>query len=230
MKQTAKQIKEITKLRRKYHHPLIHKVHKKYPHISRKTLFYMKEYGPRTHVSVTIARQSLKILLIASVLSSIGGLGLKSIQDQIVTIIPLIILLPALNDMIGDFGTVVSSKFTTLLYKGKIERVKSSAFRDLFIMIFFIALISSVFLGTMAIIFSYLIGYALTADIILKVFGIAVLSTLILVSSISAVSITFGFYIFKRNEDPNNFLIPISTSIADVGSMTLFVVMVTLIF
>src|SRR3990167_2010559 len=97
-----KHLQKLQKIKREKYHPLIHKIHKKHK-ISRKTLFYVKEYGPHTNVPKTIIKESIKILLFASIISSFGGLALENIKTIFISITPLIILLPILNDMIGDY-------------------------------------------------------------------------------------------------------------------------------
>ncbi|MGB9675390.1 MAG: hypothetical protein ACPLYW_02200, partial [Candidatus Nanoarchaeia archaeon] len=59
-----------------------------------------------------ILRESLVILIVASILSTIGGIGLEALKTKFIFLIPLLILIPALNDAIGDFGVIISSKFT----------------------------------------------------------------------------------------------------------------------
>ncbi|HLD49253.1 MAG TPA: magnesium transporter [archaeon] len=228
MKLSKKTWKQISRLKRKQHHHIIRKIHKKH-NISYKTLFYMKEYGPKSHVSSVIIRESIKILILASILSSVGGLGLQSIEKNIVAIIPLLILLPALNDMIGDFGTVVSSKFTTMLFLNKISKIwwRDADVKKLFRTVFFIAIISAIYIGVLASVIAGIMGFGINFDLAIKVLHISLLSTIILVSIIFFVSVAGGLWIFKRNEDPNNFLIPITTSIADLGSMIIFAAMVS---
>ena len=103
-------LERIRKLKREKHHPLIHEVHKKH-NISRQTLFYIKEYGKNSNVSGTIVRESIKILLLASIISSFGGLALDRIELFFLSIYPLVLLLPSLNNMIGNYGTIISSRF-----------------------------------------------------------------------------------------------------------------------
>ncbi len=225
-----KEIEDIIKLKRHKHHPIIHQIH--YTHkISRKTLFYMKEYGPKSHVSSVILKESVKILILASIISSIGGVNIQNIQSNLLTIIPLLILLPALNNLIGGFGAIVSSKFTVLLYLGKVGKWwKSKEVHELFVTIIVIAFISSIFLGILSYGFSLIRGFAFDAGIFFKVLSIAVFSTLILVIIIFFVSVITGYYVYKKQEDPSNFLIPIATSFSDLGSMALFSVLVALMF
>ncbi|MEM5814278.1 MAG: hypothetical protein QXD77_00485, partial [Candidatus Aenigmatarchaeota archaeon] len=78
--------------------------------LSGKTLYYMAQYGKEHHLTGHIFKSSIKILIFASVLSSLGGIGLQSIRESFATVMPLIIVLPALTDMIGDFGTIAATK------------------------------------------------------------------------------------------------------------------------
>lgn len=232
-KRIPHEVKEkLVSLPRKKHHPFTYKVHEKHK-ISHGTLLYMKEYGPKSHVVPVIVRESIKILIPASLISSIGGVGLQYLQDKIIMIVPLLILLPALNDMMGDYGTIVSSKFTTMLYMGDVNLKnyhKSRAVHSLLLVVFTVAFLSSLYIGTLSIAISYLKGNVISTGLLWRVLMISVFSAMILISVIALISIFLGIFIFKRGEDPNNFLIPITTSIADLGSMTIFSILIVLLF
>ena len=231
VKKLSKRIaKKIEGFERKLHSPELHRIHKKHK-ISRKTLFYMKEYGKRSHVASVIIKESIKILLLTSIISSVGGIGLQSIQSKLFAILPLLILLPALNDMIGDYGTIVSSKFTTMLYTGEVGKKwwLDESVHKLFVTIFTVAFISSLYIGIFSLVIAYLKGFALSYAIIIKIIGISVIATFLLVGIIFFISTTLGYHIFKKKEDPNNFLIPITTSVADFGSMLIFATLVVLL-
>ena len=43
-------------------------------------------------------------------------------------------------------------------------------------------------------------------------------------------AIVAGIYYYKKKEDPNNFLIPITTSVADLGNMVVLVALILLFF
>ncbi len=45
----------------------------------------------------------------ASSVSLIGGLGLEAVQEQILPIVPLLIALPALNTMVGDYAAIIAA-------------------------------------------------------------------------------------------------------------------------
>ena len=140
--------------------------------------------------------------------------------------------MPALTSLIGSFGTVVSSKFTTMLYLGlstqkwwHSEHVKSLV-KTMLVM----AIISSFYIGSLSYVMALLKGFEFSALIFIKVMTVAILATLLLIGIIIIISIYGGLIIYKNKEDPNNFLIPISTSIADYGSLLLFSLLVTIFF
>ena len=231
MKTLKLSLKKLIKVRRKEHHPLIHKLHKKH-RISKKTLFYVKEYGQHSNVPRTIIKESIKILLLTSIISSFGGLALEHIKTAFLSMVPLLILLPTLNDMIGDYGTIISSKFSTMLHEGKIHKniFRNKEVRYLFHQIMLIAVITSIFSYFLALVISYFMSYNLDYSIAIKIFLLVMLDVVLLIIILFFIALAAGLYFYKKNEDPNNFLIPITTSIADLGNMILLTVLFRLFF
>lgn len=228
-----KRFRKLHAVKRHKHHIMIHHIHRKH-HISYRTLFYMKEYGTRSHAARTIIKESVKILFLASIISSFGGMGIESVKEKFILLLPLLIMIPAFNDMIGDFGTVISSKFTSMIYTGKVSLRKgitsSKAFRKLAMNVFVVAFIASVYTGLASYALAYMQGFAFNSAMLAKVVGISIICTMVLVGVIFAVSVISGIYVYRRKEDPNNFLIPITTSVADFASMLLFSLLVVRLF
>jgi len=231
MRAVRKHLEKLRKIERRRYHPLIHKIHKKHK-ISKKTLFYVKEYGPHSNVPRTIIKESIKILLLASLISSLGGLALEHIKLIFLSIMPLIILLPTLNDMAGDYGTIFSSKFSTMLYEGKIEKIwkKDMKLRKLFAQIFLIAMITTVFSLVISMLVSYLSGYSIAIDIVFKLLFVVIIDIALLVSILFLISLFAGLHFYRKKEDPNNFLIPITTSVADFGNIIILTLLILMIF
>ncbi|MFH1249118.1 MAG: magnesium transporter [archaeon] len=231
MKQLIKHLEKIRKLDRRYHHPLLHKVHKKH-RISKKTLFYVKEYGPHSNVPKTIIKESIKILLLASIISSFGGFTLEHIKEIFISITPLLILFPALNDMIGDYGTIISSRFSTMLHEGGIKKnvFKDNEIRTLFFQVFIISIITSLLSCLISFVISYFSGYSMQWITAVKIVLLVLIDVILLISLLFVTSLAAGMYFYKKNEDPNNFLIPITTSIADFGNMLILSALVILFF
>lgn len=228
----SKKLKEkIVSIPRKKYHPILHYIRKKHK-LSRKTMFYMKEYGPRANIISVIIKESILILLLTSILSSLGGIGLEFVQKKLLSLLPLLILLPALNDMIGDFGTIISSKFTTALFEGKISGSwwKSKYVHQLAATIFSVSFISGAYISVASYFIALLQGFAFSFETLGKVVSVTLISVLFIISLIFLISIFIGFKVYKKGYDPNNFLIPLTTGIADIFSMIFLSLLILLFF
>jgi cation transporter-like permease len=179
-----------------------------------------------------ILKESVKILIVASIISSFGGIGLEALKVKFAALIPLIIMMPALNDMIGDFGTIMSAKFTYLLYQGKIHKKwwESYELGDQFRIIASIALFAAFYLGIVSVFIAVFQGVHVSLVEALKVIAVAFMATATLVLTIFFIAIIGGVWVYKKGGDPNNFLIPITTSIADFSSLALIALFVTFLF
>lgn len=226
-----KYLKKIRGLDREKSHPLLHKVHKKHG-ISRETLFYVKEYGKGKKVSKTIIKESIRILILASVISSLGGLALDRIEVLFLSIFPLVLLLPALNNMIGNYATVVSSRFSEMLYDGEVKEKwwKTPGLKKLFFQIFIMAIIAAVLSSLIAIGITYFSPEGITMALAIKVFAIVFIDMAILTNVLFLVAVFAGLHFYKKKEDPNNFLIPITTGVADFTNMIVLSVLIVILF
>jgi cation transporter-like permease len=224
-------LKKLQQIKRKHYHPLIHEIHTKH-RISKKTLFYVKEYGPHSNVPKTILKESIGIVLAASIISSLGGLGIENIKAFFVTLVPIVILLPVLNDMIGGYGTILSSRFSLLLQEGKISERwwKNIAIRKLFLQILLVSCLTALMSATMALVISSFYIFSIDVSVVARVFVVVMIDVLILVSTLFLVAVLAGMYFFRKGEDPNNFLIPITTAVADFGNMIILSVLILLFF
>ncbi len=232
LKHLPKPLNQLTKIERHRHHPLLHHLHKKHG-ISRKTLLYVKEYGPHSHIASVIIKESLKVLLLASLISSFGGFALENIKHAFIAILPLVVLLPALNGMIGGYGTICSSRFSTLLLEGRVKKRwwQTPELKGLFVQIAVVSMITAALSAVIAMIIPvFTSGYDLALGNAVKIFVITIVDVAVLVSLLFFTSIYAGLRIYRKKEDPNNFLIPITTSIADFGNMIVLALLVMLFF
>ncbi len=179
-----------------------------------------------------ILKESVKILILASVISSIGGIGFEALKYKIAALTPLLIMLPALNDMIGDFGIIVASKFSTLVHKRKIRGSwwRSHALGEQFRIISSIALFAALYLSAASLAIAYYQGAPINLIEASKVISIAFMLVAALVVTIFVIAIIGGLWIYKRGGDTNTFLIPLTTSVADLAGLLLFAVLVGFLF
>lgn len=159
----------------------------------------------------------------------ISGTLLSSNEEILYTIPIMLLIIPALNSLIGDMSTVLVSRLTTHLYIGtlspkiqKSERLKED-FYGLF-MTLLLSLASLLFLG-------YLTGVMSGIEIVNPfLIIIIIVFTILLLFFIMFITLFIGaIFLFKRGMDPNNFLIPFLTSLADFLT-PLFLILFIIIF
>ncbi len=179
-----------------------------------------------------IIRESIKVLILGSLLSSLGGFSLEIMKDKFSSLIPLVIILPALASMTGNAGIILVSKITTYLNNGEIKEKKlnNKIVRKLFYVLMFVFILTAVYATFLSVFIGMLKGFAFSWDFTLKMLAIILMTTVFIVFIVFCIALIGGKYAFKRKIDPDDLLIPITTSIADFGSFILFSVLVYLIF
>ncbi|MBI4918668.1 magnesium transporter, partial [archaeon] len=139
--------------------------------------------------------------------------------------------LPALNDMIGDYSIIVSSRFSTMLHEGKIEKkiLKNEELKKLFFQVLIISMMTTLICASISLIISGFSDYKVTLLLSLKLALISLLTVLVLIVILFSVAVLTGLYFFRKQEDPNNFLIPLTTAIADFGNVIILSILASLI-
>lgn len=162
-----------------------------------------------------IFKESIIIVLISSVMGLFSGTVLSN-NERVLTSFPIILLvLPSLNSLIGDISTVLVSRLTSHLYIGTLspkiqhsERLKQD----------FYGLLITILLSLVALIsLGYILGSVIGIEIVnpFLIISIIIITVLILFGLMFVFLFMGSILIFRKGNDPNNFLIPIVTSLAD---------------
>ncbi|MFX0082822.1 MAG: magnesium transporter [Candidatus Hodarchaeota archaeon] len=162
-----------------------------------------------------IFKESIIVVILSSIFGLISGTLLSSNEEIFHTIPIILLILPAINSLIGDISTVLVSRLTTHLYIGTIlpKIQKSERLKEDFYGLLMTLLLSLLFL--------FFLGYAIEI-----ISGVKPVNPLIIVMIITITVLIIFFimfimlfigaiFLFKRGMDPNNFLIPFVTSLAD---------------
>jgi mgtE-like transporter len=173
-----------------------------------------------------IVKESVIILIISSLLGLISGTVL-SLNEEILYSIPIILLtLPALNSLIGDISIVLVSRLSTHLYIGTIapEVKKSDRLKEDFIGLLLTITFSFGALITIGYIFLSISGKEIVSPFI--IITILLITVLLLFIFLFIILFIFSILLFKKGKDPNNILIPIITSIIDLLTPLLIIILI----
>ena len=178
----------------------------------------------------TILRQSTPVLLLCSLMGGAAGSILNSAVETLLTNPSLLTLLPLFSGESGSLISILGARLSSGLHSGLIEPFKKPEGEAVhnFIISFILAIIVFPLIGLLAEGSSFALGVVgVGFD---KIMEISTLSGIIL----SAIMVIIVYYVsitsYNNNLDPDNIVIPISTSITDsISSLILISVSLLLL-
>ena len=176
---------------------------------------------------------SFIILFITSVISSLGGLSFQSIEVLIAKVLPILVIFPSLNDLMGNFAIIFSSKFTTWLYEGSIKEAyafDNNKMKKLLKEISFAGFQFSILIAVFGILIAFINEGNLNPLSSIKVILISIIVVQVMIIFLFLLITIIGIILFKKNKNPDDVLIPISTAIADFLTMIYLATFVLLLF
>jgi len=183
---------------------------------------YILPKNIREHEFVETIKESILTLVLVAFIVNMTGSVLSKITESVGGKREVYTAYPALIDTIGDVGAVVGSTATTKLALGTL---KSSfhAVRNHATEIFG-AWAASLTVFALYSVLSLVIQGILTLNTFLTFSGLLFITNLMAASSIIIVAYMVAILTFQRGLDPDNFVIPIESSLADgITTISLFI-------
>jgi mgtE-like transporter len=191
-------------------------------------VFYLLSKNLHETEFIKTLKESLVTMLLVSLLVNITGTVLLGISKFVSERVEIYTIYTALIGMIGNVGSVVGSTATTKLALGLLSpsfssmrnHAKSifSAWAASIIMFIILALVSL----SIHRLFSFSSFYSL--------FSIVLVANVLAVAAIVILTYSISILTFKKGLDPDNFVIPVESSLADsVTSLALFVALLIII-
>lgn len=159
----------------------------------------------------------------ASCISLIGGIGIEAVQAQLLPLVPLLIAMPALNTMVGDYAAIIAAHAGDPAEGKHTKKVLSRAiFKAMWVNIIGIIILSILIAGRR--------GYLFTNMFLLKFIVFIALAMIGVVGVMFAITIILDKALEKRKLNPDDILIPIVTTITDVLMLGLIALAAVFLF
>lgn len=171
-------------------------------------------------------RESLLTVILVAFIVNVTGTVLKRISLVVEDRKEIYTAYPALIDMVGDVGSVVGSTATTKLALGLI-RPSLAAMKNHSMQVLS-AWVASVIMFIVIAASSLAMNGIFTFSGFMGLTSVLLMTNLIAVAAIILVSFVIAIAAYRRGLDPDNFVIPIESSLAD--SVTSVALLVGLIF
>lgn len=175
----------------------------------------------------TIVLQSVAVLSGAAIISAFSGTLLQSVLGKLVLIPSIFVLLPAFLGEGGNIGSIFASKLTTKLHLGLIKpEFTMKGIKKELLNSYVLSFLIFPLAGGVSYILAFTTG--ITTISFLSLVLISLFSGIILTTIILVITFFSSILFFKRSIDPDNILIPIITTFADILGVVCLIVILTL--
>ncbi|HNT72028.1 MAG TPA: magnesium transporter, partial [Methanothrix sp.] len=181
--------------------------------------------GSNHQVMARIVRQSMPVLMIATLFSTVAGLFMGIYEEMLVAFSTVLLLIPVFNAVGGNLGGILSSRLTSAYHLGMIKM--NGGIEGETKINFGCTLVLSAFLFPTLGLLAFVVSRAFGMDAL----GFGDLLTICLLAglftTILAILVTYYFTCFfvRIGVDPDNVTIPTITSMMDVlGTASLILV------
>ena len=173
-------------------------------------------------------KESMVTMLLVSLLVNLTGTLLLGISKFITERVEIYAIYTALIGMIGNVGSVVGSTATTKLALGLLTPSFSSMRKHA--KNIFSAWGASIIMFIILAVLSLSIHNIFSFSSVYQLFSIVLIANVLAVATIVILTYAISILTFKRGLDPDNFVIPVESSLADsVTSLALFVALLLII-
>lgn len=162
----------------------------------------------------SITLESLPVLGGAVVIGVLAGQVLVTFQDRLLALPILLSLIPAINGVGGNVGSLLGSRVASGLHLGGLWSNGGVGFRRDLTASFLLAIVSFSYLGAFAYVVSPLLGVE-TPVTWLQLTMMTSLAGLGLILSMMMLTIVVGMLSHRFGWDPDNLVVPVLTTAGD---------------
>jgi mgtE-like transporter len=191
-------------------------------------VFYILSKNLHETEFIKTLKESMVTMLLVSLLVNLTGTLLLGISKFITERVEIYTIYTALIGMIGNVGSVVGSTATTKLALGLLTPSFSSMRNHA--KNIFSAWGASIIMFIILAVLSLSIHDLFSFSFVYELFSIVLIANVLAVATIVILTYSISILTFKRGLDPDNFVIPVESSLADsVTSLALFVALLLII-
>ncbi len=172
----------------------------------------------------------MPLLTILIALEIAGGQILSQNEDKLLALPILLVMIPVINGVGGNIGSILGARLSSGLHVGSIElKRRGKELRQNVLSTVLLGIISYTFLTIFILIVSPLMGINIEsngANILLKAGYIMLGTGLLLTAIVIVISVFVARFSFENGFDPDNTVIPVVTTLCDVLGIVCLIIMI----
>ncbi|HIE30931.1 MAG TPA: divalent cation transporter [Methanosarcinales archaeon] len=168
-----------------------------------------------------IVKRGIPVLLIAAIIGTMAGQILQARQEMLVDFSVLLILIPPLIKIGGDTGSILGARLSSAFHLGLVDSIGGVVVRNSVLACLLIGYAACLMLSVVV----WMAAIALNIEVVYgALLKITLVAGFIDIAIVFAATICIAFLAHRYGLDPDDVVIPITTSIGDiVGIMSVFV-------
>lgn len=179
-----------------------------------------------TRVFWKVLKEGRVSLTLAAVVEILSGALLQSRLEALISLPILLAIVPPLNDMAGDLGTIIVARLTTAFYLGSIEpRLRENkGLRMNLSSLMVVCVLTVLYISMLSTLSSTLHLGVFDAGILFRIISIIMLAGMTGVFFTLVCGTLLSVASFKKGYDPDTMVMPVITVIGDflsIGSVLL---------
>lgn len=173
-----------------------------------------------TKVFWKVLKEGRISLTLAAIVEIFAGSILEMYVESLIALPILLAIIPPLNDMAGDIGTIIVARLNTSFYLGTVEPkiLKNAGIRMNYVALSIVSLITLIYIG--AIISSIYAISSMELSIVLSAIKVTLVAGLMAISITLFLGIVLSVISFRKGHDPNIMIMPMITVIGDFLSIS----------
>ena len=175
-------------------------------------------------------KESMPLLTVLIALEIAGGQILSQNEDKLLALPILLVMIPVINGVGGNIGSILGARLSSGLHVGSIElKGRGKELRQNVLSTVLLGIISYTSLTIFILIISPLMGINIEsngANILLKAGYIMLGTGLLLTAIVIVISVFVARFSFENGFDPDNSVIPVVTTLCDVLGIVCLIIMI----
>lgn len=165
-----------------------------------------------------IVRENVSLLSLCVIIQILGGQMLNANVEKLITFPIILMMVPVINSVGGNVGTVLGARLASGLHLGYIDITLKN--RELQENVFTSFLLGVITYGALALT-AYLVAPFLGIGRmdVLKLVTITMLSGTLLLFVLISITVAVAFASFRKGLDPDNTVIPVVTTVGDFAGI-----------
>lgn len=177
-----------------------------------------------------ILKESAPLLTFCVALEIVGGQMLNSYEDILIAMPTLLMIIPVLNGVGGNIGSILGARIASGLHIGYIDAdLHGEELKKNVLGAFLLGIISYTFLALFIMIIAPFIGISVESSFLPKIGLIMIGAGLMLTIVLIVATLIFARLSFKKGFDPDNVITPLVTTLGDLLGIICLTIMIGIV-